>query len=173
MYTRLLPLPERTFFLFGPRGTGKTTWLRAQLPEARWFDLLRTQEHLGSRWQGRASWLGSLTYLNRVRAMGDTNYFGRSVTLDAGVSESILGRNAYEASTMSTALSTATNSAFVYGDFSEYVIVDRLGARVSFVPNLFGASQRPTGQAGWYLMKRTGAEPTTTTSFVLSVNPGA
>ncbi|MBL8859685.1 MAG: ATP-binding protein [Planctomycetes bacterium] len=46
MYTRLLPLPERTFFLFGPRGTGKTTWLRAQLPKAMWFDLLRTQEYL-------------------------------------------------------------------------------------------------------------------------------
>ena len=46
MYTRLLPLPERTFFLFGPRGTGKTTWLRAKLPQATWFDLVRTQELL-------------------------------------------------------------------------------------------------------------------------------
>jgi uncharacterized protein len=46
MYTRLLPLPERTFFLFGPRGTGKTTWLRAKLPGATWFDLVRNQELL-------------------------------------------------------------------------------------------------------------------------------
>lgn len=43
MYTRRLPLPERTFFLFGPRGTGKSTWLRQQLPGATWFDLLRLQ----------------------------------------------------------------------------------------------------------------------------------
>lgn len=46
MYTRLLPLPDRTFFLFGPRGTGKTTWLRSKLPDAKWFDLVRTQELL-------------------------------------------------------------------------------------------------------------------------------
>src|SRR5437016_12914130 len=46
MYTRLLELPERSFFLFGPRGTGKTTWLRDKLPDAVWFDLLRTRTFL-------------------------------------------------------------------------------------------------------------------------------
>ena len=40
MYTRCLTLPRRTFFLFGPRGTGKTTWLQGVLPSARWYDLL-------------------------------------------------------------------------------------------------------------------------------------
>ncbi|MGB6992008.1 MAG: AAA family ATPase [Thermoanaerobaculia bacterium] len=38
---RFLPFPTGSFFLFGPRGTGKTTWLRNQLPDARFFDLLR------------------------------------------------------------------------------------------------------------------------------------
>jgi uncharacterized protein len=42
MITRRLELPPRSFFLLGPRGTGKTTWLRSQLPAALWFDLLRT-----------------------------------------------------------------------------------------------------------------------------------
>lgn len=37
---RLLKLPDRSFFLFGPRGVGKSTWLRAMLPDARFFDLL-------------------------------------------------------------------------------------------------------------------------------------
>jgi uncharacterized protein len=46
MFTRLLKLPERSFFLLGPRGTGKTTWLRQTLPKALWFDLLRTQTFL-------------------------------------------------------------------------------------------------------------------------------
>jgi predicted AAA+ superfamily ATPase len=46
MYTRRLPLPQKSFFLFGPRGTGKTTWLRQRLPQARWFDLLRADEFL-------------------------------------------------------------------------------------------------------------------------------
>ncbi len=42
----MLPLPQRSFFLFGPRGTGKTTWLRGELSKAIWFDLLRTQTFL-------------------------------------------------------------------------------------------------------------------------------
>jgi hypothetical protein len=46
MYTRQLQLPDRSFFLFGPRGTGKTTWLQATLPRATWFDLLRSTEYL-------------------------------------------------------------------------------------------------------------------------------
>ena len=31
------------FFLWGPRKTGKTTLLRQQFPEARWYDLLDTE----------------------------------------------------------------------------------------------------------------------------------
>jgi predicted AAA+ superfamily ATPase len=37
---RLLPLPKRSFFLFGPRGTGKSTWLRPVLGKAVYLDLL-------------------------------------------------------------------------------------------------------------------------------------
>jgi predicted AAA+ superfamily ATPase len=43
MITRQYRLPGHSFFLFGPRGTGKTTWLKHVLPDALWFDLLRTQ----------------------------------------------------------------------------------------------------------------------------------
>ena len=37
---RLYRLPESSFFLFGLRGVGKSTWIRSQLPDARRFDLL-------------------------------------------------------------------------------------------------------------------------------------
>jgi predicted AAA+ superfamily ATPase len=38
--SRLLAAPDRSFFLFGPRGTGKSTWLQETLPEAFTIDLL-------------------------------------------------------------------------------------------------------------------------------------
>lgn len=38
---RLLEPPDRSFFLFGPRGTGKTTWLRQTYPDALVIDLLQ------------------------------------------------------------------------------------------------------------------------------------
>ena len=37
---RLLPDPEQSFFLFGPRGTGKSTWLSQRFPDAHVIDLL-------------------------------------------------------------------------------------------------------------------------------------
>ena len=37
---RFLPNPTTSFFLFGPRGTGKSTWLSACFPDALWIDLL-------------------------------------------------------------------------------------------------------------------------------------
>ena len=46
MYTRSLQLPPRSFLLLGPRGSGKTTWLRDKLPTARWYNLLLDREHL-------------------------------------------------------------------------------------------------------------------------------
>ncbi len=41
MYSRLIQLPEsKSFFLFGPRGTGKTTWVKVAFPKAIYIDLL-------------------------------------------------------------------------------------------------------------------------------------
>lgn len=40
-FPRLLNLPAQNCFLFGPRGTGKSTFLRQYLPDALWVDLLR------------------------------------------------------------------------------------------------------------------------------------
>lgn len=40
LYTRLTSRPQRSFFLFGMRGVGKSTWARSELPDAARFDLL-------------------------------------------------------------------------------------------------------------------------------------
>ena len=46
MYTRSLTKPNYSFFLFGPRGTGKTTWLRDHLDKAYWKNLLLDSDYL-------------------------------------------------------------------------------------------------------------------------------
>ena len=44
MHSRLLsPQKGKSFFLFGPRGTGKTTWVRSQFPDALHLDLLEAR----------------------------------------------------------------------------------------------------------------------------------
>jgi hypothetical protein len=64
---RLLVAPKRSFFLFGPRGTGKSTWVRTQLPDAHRVDLLDEalcQSYLGG---SRIPWRHGL-----ARARGPT-----------------------------------------------------------------------------------------------------
>ncbi len=43
MYTRTLTLPKKSFLLFGPRGTGKSTWIKQQCKQAVVFDLLHNE----------------------------------------------------------------------------------------------------------------------------------
>jgi predicted AAA+ superfamily ATPase len=48
MFKRRLHLPSpgtETFFLWGPRQTGKTTLLHAAYPDAMWIDLLKADEY--------------------------------------------------------------------------------------------------------------------------------
>ena len=44
MYARLLKRPTSTTFLFGPRGTGKSTWIKQNFPDAVMYDLLDLRE---------------------------------------------------------------------------------------------------------------------------------
>jgi predicted AAA+ superfamily ATPase len=46
MFARHLELPNASFFLLGPRATGKTTWLRQVLGHAHWCDLVPSDAFL-------------------------------------------------------------------------------------------------------------------------------
>jgi len=45
MLQRILKTPQQSFFLMGPRGSGKSTWLRAIFPDAYVFDLLSEETY--------------------------------------------------------------------------------------------------------------------------------
>jgi predicted AAA+ superfamily ATPase len=42
---RFFKAPGQSFFLFGPRGTGKSTWLKGNYPDALWIDLLEPETY--------------------------------------------------------------------------------------------------------------------------------
>lgn len=44
-YPRLTRVPGRSFFLFGVRGTGKSTWAREEIPGAHYVDLLEERRY--------------------------------------------------------------------------------------------------------------------------------
>ena len=45
LLSRFFEIPDQSCFLFGPRGTGKSTWLRDRLPDALFLDLLEPALH--------------------------------------------------------------------------------------------------------------------------------
>jgi predicted AAA+ superfamily ATPase len=69
MFKRQLQLPRpgsETFFLWGPRQTGKTTLLRAAYPDALWIDLLKAEEY--RRYLQNPEWLrGELAERKSIR----------------------------------------------------------------------------------------------------------
>jgi HK97 family phage major capsid protein len=68
----------------------------------------------------------------------------------------LLGKPVVEWSAMTTAVATGSKWA-LFGDFTQFVVCDRLGFGVELIPHLFGATSRfPTGQRGLYAFWRTG-----------------
>jgi HK97 family phage major capsid protein len=55
----------------------------------------------------------------------------------------------------------------LYGDFSNYVIADRVGTRLELVPHLVGTNRRPTLQRGFILWGRVGADSVNDNAFRL------
>ena len=53
----------------------------------------------------------------------------------------------------------------VTGNWSRYIVVDRIGMQMELVPHLFGANRRPTGQRGLWGWLRSGANVADTNAF--------
>ncbi len=49
MLNRILQVPRQSFFLLGPRGSGKSTWLRATFPDAHFVDLQCISGHASAQ----------------------------------------------------------------------------------------------------------------------------
>ncbi|HXJ48441.1 MAG TPA: phage major capsid protein [Candidatus Acidoferrum sp.] len=79
----------------------------------------------------------------------------------------LLGRGAWEASQMQATVVNATKIVIV-GDFSYFLVLDRLGMNIQPIPFLFGAAQGnlPTGQAGIYAWWRNTSKVLSASAFV-------
>jgi HK97 family phage major capsid protein len=129
-------------------------------------DVYALQGALPARYRSQASWLSNNLIYNRIRQFDTAGGAGLWTHLGDGTPAVLMGRPVLEAEAIDgTINATQDNYAAVFGDFDNYVIADRLGMTVEFIPHLFAAAnQRPTGQRGWYAYYRVGAN---------SVNNGA
>jgi HK97 family phage major capsid protein len=131
-------------------------------------DVYALQGALPARYRSQASWLANNLIYNLIRQFDTAGGAGLWNTVGDDRANVLLGRRVLEAEAMDGTITTSGavhNYAAVYGDFSNYVIADRIGMTVEFIPHLFHtANNRPSGQRGWYAYARVGAD---------SVNDGA
>jgi HK97 family phage major capsid protein len=108
---------------------------------------------------GSAAFIANVAILDRIRQF-DTVGSQTAVWADGlqiGTPARLLGFPVYEASEITGTITNATKIA-LFGDFSRYLILDRVGLTIEVLPHLLGANRRPTGERGLYAYWRNGAK---------------
>ena len=105
------------------------------------------------------AWVMNKKYVNAARQFATANnYHAFLVDLGAGRPSQLLGSPLYTASAMSSSTTTGQD-ILIHGNFSRYYIVDKIGASMEFIPNLFHTSNNlPSGQRAWLMHWRFGAD---------------
>lgn len=130
------------------------------------IDLYNVEEALDARWEGNASWLAHKSFYNKVRqfATDGTGATGGSLNnlfvdhITDATPRRLLDYPTYRTTGMpsvSSALADADGfgsaaALAIFGDFKQFLIVDRIGMTVEMVPTVVNSSGFPTGQRGVY-----------------------
>jgi len=99
------------------------------------------------------SWVANVNQINRTRQLDTAGGASFWTNLGKGQPETLLGAPIYESTTMDPALAVGTLLA-VFGDFGQFIIVDRVGVSLIYEPLIKNSSAQPTGQAGWFMFWR-------------------
>lgn len=120
-------------------------------------DVYSLQGALPARFRGNASWVANNLTYNKIRQFDTAGGGGFWANLTSDRPPQLLNRTALESEAMVSTTTTGSKLA-VFGDLQNFVITDRLGMAVEFIPHLVGANRRPTGQRGWFAYYRVGAD---------------
>ena len=114
--------------------------------------------------------IGTANDIRQFDTGGGGNFW---TSLAPGAPETLLGWPWEESSVMDDSPDinpavTADNFILLVGNFSRYIIVDRVGMTVELIPHLFGGTANyPTGQRGLYAYLRSGADSVDDNAFRL------
>lgn len=117
------------------------------------------------------AWMSSTDIQNSIRQLGtvDPNF---TVDITQEAIPRLFGRE-YPMNDFMQDLptGTGTQALLVLGDFRGYLVAQRAGMTVEFVPHLFDVTNnRPTGQRGWFAWARVGGDVINSSAFRLLTN---
>ena len=112
-----------------------------------------------------AAWVANVAIINKIRQLDTAGGASFWTNLGKGQPETLLGAPIYESTTMTSSVSSGSLEAII-GDFGQYIIVDRVGVSMIYDPLVQGSGGiLPSGQAGWFMFWRVGANLTTVNGF--------
>lgn len=102
---------------------------------------------LGDRWEPRASWLAHRAIYTEAERLDRAGGGGdRYRPLVAGAPRELLGYPRYNASSMESDFTTAANRIAIFGDFGQFVIVDKIGLSVELIPHMVNTDGKVVGR---------------------------
>ncbi len=120
-------------------------------------------EALPPRYRANARWMAELSTLNQIDQFETGN--GAKLFPEVGASDPVILRRGVAENSNVDAFSdvnvaaTADNFILYVGDWSNYVILDRVGMSIELIPHLLNtANNLPDGRRGWYSFWRVGAD---------------
>lgn len=135
-------------------------------------DVYATFEPLPARHRRNATWMSSIEALNDIRQFGTADSHALLTRLADGEDGlRILGRPWVENEDMDASITAlADNKYLLIGDFNHYVVAEGLGTITRFIPDVVGATGRPIGASGVFMMAHFGADSVLDDAFrVLNV----
>lgn len=145
-------------------GSTVTATTRGSFTSASIADVYAVLNAVPVRFEDSSTWVANKATFNTVRQMG-TQYGALFwADLNAGPQGNLLGSPVVSAQDMASATTSGTVLA-ILGDWSRYLVYDRIGTSVEFVQNVVDGSGLPTGQRGLLAHKRVGADCLDTNAF--------
>lgn len=133
-------------------------------------DLAAVANALGDRWTDGSEWLMHPAMLERIAALGTALGASYSVDMTQKPADQLLGYPVRRSFTAPNVFQTTTiDNLLVFGDFSNFVIVDKPGSTsIEFIPHLFNTSNNlPDGRRAWYMHFRNGSDSVNDLAFRL------
>jgi HK97 family phage major capsid protein len=135
-------------------------------------DVYALNAALGPRFRlgDRVGWVANITNINRIRSIDQYGGGAFLANLTQGQPPQLLDKPLRESPSLTQTPGTGTAlvaASAIFGDWSKYYIVDRIGSTMLFDPMLKGAgtANMPTGNQGWFYYWRVGADRATDNAF--------
>ena len=151
--------------LSGTAGVTITATTRGSFTTASAVDVFALLNAIPSRYEDRSTWVANKVTFNTIKQMStgsNGSYFWSD--FNAAIGSPLLGSPIVQSSAFASATTSGTK-LMVLGDFSQFLIYDRIGVTVEVIQNVVDGSGLPTGQRGLVAHKRVGSNVTDQNAF--------